>query len=457
MHRLRLSLLVTFALTALTRPCAAQPVRPVGARPAHSGVWTGFGTTDGAVLAMTTGPDGRVYAGGDFQTLAGTAARQVAVWDGSAWAALGTGVEGNQGVYALGTAPGGVVYAVTGDNRILRWDGTAWATFGNAPIGLNELYAVRVGADGSVYVGGRDYAERRGIVRWDGTAWVGVGSGLRGNVWCMTVGPDGHLYVGGEFIRRPGDSTSGSVARWDGSGWTVIGATNPGGEVPVLSLAFAPNGDLYAGGYFASMGGVAARNVARWDGSAWSGLGGSIGVPSQVLALHVTLDGSLYAGGVAYSGSVTDRFVQWTGSAWEPLGIFEQGAGVYGIAKDVNGDLIVAGTFRQPGGVLSPNVARYTPGAVASEPVVGMERLILTVAPNPARGAATVTVAHPAGAVTVELLDALGRRVALLTDGDAAAGTRTLALPLGRLAPGAYVVRVTAGRETITRPLVVVR
>ena len=73
------------------------------------------------------------------------------------------------------------------------------------------------------------------------------------------------------------------------------------------------------------------------------------------------------------------------------------------------------------------------------------------------RGAATVTLSHPAGAVTVEVLDALGRRVALLAEGDAAAGTRTLALPVGRLAPGAYVVRMTAGRESVTRPVVVVR
>ena len=418
---------------------------------------TGFGTTDGAVLAMTTGPDGRVYAGGDFRTLAGMPARQVAGWDGRAWAPLGTGVDGNQGVFALGAAPGGVVYAATGDNRILRWDGTAWATFGNAPTGLNELYAIRVGSDGSVYVGGRHYGQERGIVRWTGAAWVEVGGGLQGHVWCMTVGPDGYLYVGGEFIRRPGDGTSGSVARWDGSAWTVIGATNPGSEVPVNSLAFAPNGDLYAGGYFASMNGVAARNVARWDGQAWFSVGGSVGVPSQVNALHVSSDGHLYAGGNAYSAGSGDALARWTGAAWEPLGIPEAGADVRGIAEDATGSLIVGGAFRRAGGVSSPNVVRYTPSAVAAEPDAATNRLSLAIAPNPARGSATVTLSHPAGAVTVEVLDALGRRVALVAEGDAAAGTRTLTLPLRRLAPGTYVVRMTAGRETVARPLAVVR
>ncbi|HEX9950519.1 MAG TPA: T9SS type A sorting domain-containing protein [Rubricoccaceae bacterium] len=104
----------------------------------------------------------------------------------------------------------------------------------------------------------------------------------------------------------------------------------------------------------------------------------------------------------------------------------------------------------------SPNVVQYTPAGVAAEPgPAGV--LALVVSPNPARGAAVATVSHPAGPVTVDVLDALGPRVALVAEGDAAAGARTLALPVGGLAPGAYVVRLTAGRDSRSRPFVVVR
>jgi hypothetical protein len=67
------------------------------------------------------------------------------------------------------------------------------------------------------------------------------------------------------------------------------------------------------------------------------------------------------------------------------------------------------------------------------------------------------TVTHPAGPVRVEVVDALGRRVAVLTEGDASAGRREVALPLDGLAPGVYVVRLVAGREVVTRSVVVVR
>lgn len=57
-------------------------------------------------------------------------------------------------------------------------------------------------------------------------------------------------------------------------------------------------------------------------------------------------------------------------------------------------------------------------------------------------GARSVEVAAPAGAVRVEAFDVLGRRAALLHDGEAG-GTLRLSLPAG-LGAGAYLVRATA-------------
>ena len=106
---------------------------------------------------------------------------------------------------------------------------------------------------------------------------------------------------------------------------------------------------------------------------------------------------------------------------------------------------------------------RVNPVAAEAEPDAGPQEapptaFSLATHPNPARGAATVTVAMPtAGPVRVEAFDALGRRVALLHDGPLAAGTHTLGLDAAALPPGVYVVRAVTGATVASRRLTVVR
>jgi hypothetical protein len=78
--------------------------------------------------------------------------------------------------------------------------------------------------------------------------------------------------------------------------------------------------------------------------------------------------------------------------------------------------------------------------------------------PNPVAGAAVVRYGLPsAGAVRVAVYDALGREVAVLAEGEEEAGWHEAALSAGALAPGVYVVRVTAGSEARVERLTVVR
>lgn len=51
----------------------------------------------------------------------------------------------------------------------------------------------------------------------------------------------------------------------------------------------------------------------------------------------------------------------------------------------------------------------------------------------------------------------LGRRVAVLADGDMPAGRHEARLDGRTLAPGVYVVRLTAGRRSVSRLVTVVR
>ena len=47
----------------------------------------------------------------------------------------------------------------------------------------------------------------------------------------------------------------------------------PGLNGPALALTVLPNGDLVAGGNFATAGGVTENRIARWDGSSWAPFG----------------------------------------------------------------------------------------------------------------------------------------------------------------------------------------
>ncbi|HEX8385185.1 MAG TPA: T9SS type A sorting domain-containing protein, partial [Rubricoccaceae bacterium] len=91
--------------------------------------------------------------------------------------------------------------------------------------------------------------------------------------------------------------------------------------------------------------------------------------------------------------------------------------------------------------------------AAADGPTSG---LALAVA-NPTRSGAAVRFSVPAaGSVRLVVVDVLGREVAVLAEGERAAGPHTAALP-GALAPGAYVVRLTTATGGLTRRATVVR
>jgi hypothetical protein len=185
------------------------------------------------VWALTWGPDGALYVGGQFGWAGGVSGTtNIARWtpdgtDGS-WSALGSGV--NNTVRALAWGPDGALYA-GGDftsaggvsaHAIAKWDGSTWSSIGNlAPFGLGETasaHALIVFDDGSgehLYVGG-NFVHAGGAAvnrlgRWDGTSWTdmfghnfGPIGGVNDTVHALASFDDGTgggraLAVGGEF------------------------------------------------------------------------------------------------------------------------------------------------------------------------------------------------------------------------------------------------------------------
>ncbi len=103
-------------------------------------------------------------------------------------------------------------------------------------------------------------------------------------------------------------------------------------------------------------------------------------------------------------------------------------------------------------------VRAKTGGATAGEPGATAEFALAAPSPNPTTGAATVTFDVPAAAdVSVSVYDLLGRRVAVLAEGQVTAGRHTSRLDAGALAPGVYVVRMQSGTFMATQRVTVVR
>ena len=354
------------------------------------GIQTMLGYDDGSGPAL--------YVGGNFTTFDGLVANGIARWDGTTWTALGSGLmkSGEAPVisdlvgYDDGSGP--ELFAVgrfdtagsSPASNVASWDGTQWAAVGS---GLNLwarcLVVDHLSTQASLFAAG-DFSAVFGygnlganrVARWDGVEWSRLGSGLDGPVLATVLHDDGGgagnvLYAGGEFTTAGGVELA-RVGRWDGASWSPVGL---GIDGLVYALAVHDDGSgagdqLYAGGDFFLADGLPASRVARWDGVNWTALGG--GLNDKVFALARFDDGSgagpeLYAGGefTLADGAPAQGIAKWNGVAWQPVGGGLDGvqfptARAFALYDDGSGAaLFVGGQFKTAGGVAARNIARW--------------------------------------------------------------------------------------------------
>jgi hypothetical protein len=333
--------------------------------------WSALGSgVNNDVFALTaSGTD--LYAGGWFTNAGGVPASYIAKWNGSTWSALASGMSDTVGALVVSGTNlyAGGYFATAGRvpaNDIAKWDGSGWSALSSGKVG-NDGSISALAMSGSVLYAGGQFTWAGGvsanhIVKWDGSAWSALGSGVNGTVNALTVSGT-NLYAGGSFTTA-GGVPANSVAKWNGSSWSALGSGLASYSSPSSCVyALAVSGpDLYAGGWFDAAGGVPANNVAKWDGSAWSALGSGMSNPpgsgSQYDVLALAVSGTnLYAGGYfTMAGAVAaTNIAKWDGEAWSALGSGINGT-VYALA--VSGtDLIAAGYFNMAGGVPANHIA----------------------------------------------------------------------------------------------------
>lgn len=347
-------------------------------------------------------------------------------WDGATWEVAelpdlypGPGFPGAWNLTGIHTAAEDAVWAIgqfgnpdidePGDPTnlplALRWDGSSWEQVAMPPVGdrFNQLWAIAGSAPDNVWAVGR-WGDVTGefnplVYRWDGEDWAHVptpfADGLTDLHHVAVLTPD-DVWVSGERI------TGGALlAHWDGSGWTAH--DNPGGSGSLLALG---SDDIYGFG----------SDVTHWDGTSWTTVDelSSLSSPSLLDATALT-DGTLWAAG---------RTVE-----------VEEGESVFRTL-----------TIRS-----APEVA--------SEAAPGSEGDVLSAAhPNPARTRAqfTLEVAEPQR-IRVVVYDTLGRRVAVLHDGEWTAGRHALSFEAIGLPSGTYLVHAEGETFRATRRVTLVK
>jgi len=210
--------------------------------------WSTLGTgivytdEESGVFTMTV-YKGELYFGGEFVFSGGT---NIAKWNGTTLSTVGGGAVGP--IYSL-AVNGGDLYAggffteagAITVNNIAMWDGTNWYALDSGITGEAGWASVNTMAsyNGELYIGGYfdtvNGMSINCIAKWNGSVWssVGTGIGVGGSLDAMAV-YNNSLYVGGGF-----DSAGGVYAQ-NIAMWNIPNAVNNLADKPVNVQIF-PN------------------------------------------------------------------------------------------------------------------------------------------------------------------------------------------------------------------------
>jgi hypothetical protein len=296
--------------------------------------WTVIGTTSTPVAALAFAANGDVFAGGNFASISGVPAANIARWNGSTWSALGAGTDGvvlallvraNGDLVAGGwfTNAGGVLAI-----GIAAWNGGAWSPVGPGFF-TGAMHTIAELANGDLVAGGQG---TQGLRRWNGVSWTNVQHPA--GLLPVNMRPEAVLQLPNGDLLTAGEDGSpvptDSVYRWT-LGWAL--AAQGGADGTIHALAWHPAGYVGVGGQFSTLGGAPAPGFAVLATSC----------PASVVA---TGAGCASSGG----GNVMRAPPAWTGTTWTATasGLPAQ-AFVLGVSGLTPASLPLANVFPQAG------------------------------------------------------------------------------------------------------------
>lgn len=247
--------------------------------------------------------------------------------------------------------------------RIAQYDGSAWSAMG---CGLEEgnVYDMIVYKD-DLYVTGRfteiGCVAANNIARWNGSEWSAVKGGLTGDDafgYALAIF-NNELYVAGNFTEADGIDVM-NIAKWDGMNWSAAGELD-GGSARSLEVY---KQELYAGGFFTTADGKQSPYVAVYDGAGWSSPGsqGNLAFRTTGAVLHMAVfDDLLFlAGDIDINGTVVSQISIYNGAQFADLGKgFSLGASSIDELVAIDDLLFVAGSFQNVLGTQINNIVQF--------------------------------------------------------------------------------------------------
>ena len=320
------------------------------------------------LLTLDRGQGPRVVATGSFFAIGGVPCRGIAEFDGRAWHALGSGLQGLiESVTVHDDGSGPALYASAGG--LWRFDGSNWIGLTPptpTPFQAMALVSYDSGAGPALHAVGVDPALGLGLFRWTGSSWTMLATSPSFIEWSeirsarvLDAGGGSALYFCGTSFDPFSSNSFGFLARWNGS--TIFefpllfdSFCDPKGTFcgtngtvsDVLLHDFGNGNQIVVSGFFDSTSGT--HHVSRWTGSAWASVGGGLGIAGGAGRLRHRDDGR---------GSALEAFVssptlelqraRFDGSSWsiESIGLGVEQTAVTDFDDGSGEDLVVCGLF----------------------------------------------------------------------------------------------------------------
>lgn len=368
------------------------------------------------------------------------------------------------------------------------WELSTVLTASNA--GENRHFGSSVAIDGDRILVGAVRAGNAYLFEWDGTTWnetvqfaavvgsvYGFGASvefddervgiLSGN---LNNEPPGHLHV---FEENGG--TWEEVARLTSPGGQAVTASLEGNrgfigegyrvfsfdEAEDWGLDTTLNLAVYGGfkvdgasmiGCTRQFGSHRGAYVLEWNGETWE-------EAAQLLPAFDPTDIGFGTSCDLEDGLAVVGTEWWTTHVFAPdgAGSWEEVSTLYlSWGEGFSGPVAIDGDRAISGNVIYEGLVRYNVDAeeTAGEPA----RSTSSLYPNPSSGHASIEfILRAPSEASVEVFDALGRRVADSDIGVLSRGFHRLPLDVSPYVPGVYLVRITTGSEVVTHTLTVVR
>jgi uncharacterized delta-60 repeat protein len=363
-----------------------------------------------SVDSLLVQADGKIVLGGVFDTVSGQSRTNLArlYGDGSVDATLNPGtsdvnhltndfpifVHAGAVITSGKCIVGGNFLSLAGHPReklaLLGADGTVDTNFqaSGGPFSIDGVISLLALPEGKCLVGGGlaslngQLVGQLGRLNADGTLDSSFTnrvssmfpSGSQG-VDCMAVQADGMIVLGGIFIRVDGVQRR-RLARLTAQG-TLDPVFNPAPNGSEICIASQPDGKLVVGGNFSTIGGLSRSNLVRlnWDGTVDTNFNPVVGLDpiargSGIFCIALQTDGKILIGGWFTSINGVPRYRL---ARLNPDGSLDGSFGVdmidvvETIVVRADGSILVDGGYTPYAGGFQPAIRRITAGGILDE------------------------------------------------------------------------------------------